>query len=519
MKTAGSDPTPQVPLTPSQERLVLITTAIVSGIGFADMTAVNTALPVIQSELSMDATSAHWVAEIYLLFVASLMMMGGALGDRFGRRRVLRAGILAFAGASLFCALAQTSGMLIFARAVQGVAAALAMPSSLALLNACFPRERRGQAVGSWAALSSMMIPLGPLVGGAAVDLLSWHWIFLINLPLAALALVTLRGIPRPPYDPPEVSRLDVPGALTITGGLGSLVFGLLEGARRGFGDDIVQLALVAAAILLPLFVVIEARTRQPMLPLWLFKRRTFVLVNLQTLLLFGGFHGSIFLLPFFLIQVYGFSAFQAGAAGLPVSLAVLTLSRPAGRLMDRFGPGPILAGAPFLVAGGLFLLSRTPADGAFLTDMLPAIVLFSIGIGLFVTPLTTVSMNAAGEGRSGLASGVNNTMARVSGLIAIALMGLVLTAGFGRYFVPGLESLPLNDEQIAALTDNIKQLGAMTPPPSLNNEHIEIFENLVRAAFTDGFQNALLAASLSVTAAGLVGVIGLRRIRLSDEQ
>ncbi len=500
-------------LTRAQEKLVLVTTAVVSGMGFADMTAVNTALPIIQTELAMDATSAHWVAEIYLLFVASLMMMGGALGDRFGRRRILRYGIIAFAASSVLCAASGSAATLILGRAAQGIAAALAMPSSLALLNACFPPERRGRAVGSWAAITSMMIPLGPVVGGAAVDLLSWQWIFLINIPISAFTLYTLRGVPAPPYDPPVGGRLDIPGVTAITLGLASLVFGLLEGARRGFGNDIVIASLAAAAVLLPLFLIIEATRREPMLPLWMFRRRAFAMANLQTALFFGGFHGAIFLLPFFLIQVFGYSAFQAGITALPVSAAIIIMSTPVGRFMDRFGPGPLLAFAPFLVAGGLYMLARVPADGDYLGDILPAILVFAGGIGCYITPITTVAMNAAGEGRSGLASGVNNTVARVAGLIAIALFGILLTTGFTATLTPRLDGLGLNADQMTAAASQIKRLGAMIPPETLTGPQAEAFRVAVREAFADGFKNALMAAAGLLFLAGVVGVLGLRKI------
>ena len=506
------------PLTPTQERLVLITTAVVSGMGFADMTAVNTALPVIQNKLGMDATSAHWVAEIYLVFVASLMMMGGALGDRFGRRRILRYGIIAFAASSVLCAMSDTAAFLIFGRATQGIAAALAMPSSLALLNACFPPERRGRAVGSWAVITSLMIPLGPVVGGAAVDLLSWQWIFLINIPISALALITLRGIPPPPYDPPVGGRLDIPGVAAITCGLASLVFGLLEGARRGFGDDIVIASLAAATVLLPLFLIIEALRREPMLPLWMFRRRAFGMANLQTALFFGGFHGTIFLLPFFLIQVFGYSAFQAGAVGAPISVAIIVMSRPVGYFMDKFGPGPLLAIAPFLVAIGVYILGQTPADGSFLHDILPAILFFAVGIGFYITPITTVSMNAAGEGRSGLASGVNNTIARVAGLVAIALFGLLLTSGFSTYLISRIDRLGLNTDQMVTVTGQIKRLGAMTPPNGLTGPQTEAFRDLVREAFANGFESALTVAAILIFLAGIVGILTLRKITAMPE-
>ena len=501
------------PLTPRQEKSVLFTTAIVSGMGVADMMAVNTALPVIQRQLGMEAASALWVAEVYMLFVASLMMMGGALGDRFGRRRVLRYGIVAFAATSMLCALSPSSGMLIFARAAQGVAAALAMPSSLALLNACFPPARRGQAVGSWAAVSSLMIPLGPLVGGAAVDLLSWHWIFLINLPLCAIAYVLLRGVPKPPYDPPLGAALDVPGVVAVTTGLGALVFGLLEGSRRGFGDELVIASLVAAAVLLPLTLLIEAKSPHPMLPLWMFRRRVFMMINLQTFLFFAGFQGVMFILPFFLIQVSGYSALQAGAVGLPIAAAIALMSRPAGRFMDFFSPRPLLASAPFVVTAGIYLLAQVPVESDFIRHVLPAILFLALGLGLYVTPVTAVAMNAAGEGRSGMASGVNNTVARIAGLISIALTGLVLTSVFSRQLLGGIPSLGLDAAQTAAVARRVQHIGTLIPPEGLNDAQTQAFVNLVHQAFAGGFHTAMLFAAVFVFLAGLIGLLMLLNI------
>ena len=499
-------------LTKSQEKKVLMTTAIVSGMGFADMMAVNTALPVMQTQLGMDAASALWVAEIYLLFVASLMMMGGALGDRFGYRRVLRYGILAFAASSLLCAVSTSGDMLIFARATQGLAAAFVLPSSLALLNACFPPDQRGKAIGSWTAISSMMIPLGPLAGGAAVDLLSWHWIFIINLPLCAAAYFFLRGVPRPPFGQTATARLDIIGIIGITSGLGALVFGLLEGARRGFADDLVIVSLIAAAILLPLLIVYEAICKSPMLPLWMFRRRVFVLVNMQTFLFFSGFQGALFLLPFFHIQVYGLTALQAGAAGLPISIAMVLLSRAVGKLMDKHGAGPLLASAPFLIAGGLFWLAQVPADGTYFRHVLPPLVILSTGMGFFIAPLTTVALNAAGEGRSGLASAVNNTMSRVAGLVSVAMMGVLLTNGFTKSLAANLAALGLDAEQLSLINGQVQRLAALVPPASLSQDQVDALDMTVRTAFTVGFSDAVLVASASMALAGVVGVIGLKK-------
>lgn len=500
------------PLTPRQEKAVLLTTAIASGMGFADMMAVNTALPVLQRELRMDASDALWIAEIYLLFVASMMMMGGALGDRFGRRRILYFGIFAFAASSIFCAASDSASGLILGRAAQGLAAALVMPSSLSLLNACYPPERRGQAIGTWTAISSMMIPLGPLVGGAAVDFLSWHWIFLINIPLCMVSLFFLRQVPKPPFEPPLKSHIDVPGLIGTTAGLGALVFGLLEGARHGFTDEWVVSSLVASALILPITLLFEAKSENAMIPIWMFRKRLFLIANFQTFLFFMGFQGTMFLLPFFHIQVFGFSALEAGAAGLPIPIAIILLSRPVGRIMDIKGPGILLATSPFIVACGFFLLSQVSQNGTYLHDILPAIVLIAIGLGLFITPITTVALNAIGDDNTGLASAVSNTVSRVAGLISVAVLGVLITHGFASSLSEGLVSLGLNAEQITSLASQAQQLGTLTAPGFLDASKADAFYLVTKGAVTDGFTRAVFVAGVFMLLAGITGVVGLRK-------
>jgi EmrB/QacA subfamily drug resistance transporter len=308
------------------DRDVLISTSIASSMVFIDTTAVNTVLPAIQRSLDTALTDAQWVVEIYMLFLASLLLLGGALGDRFGRRRVFRLGIILFAFASLACGLSQTPLQLIAARAFQGIAAALLTPASLALLNASFPPDRRAAAVGAWSAVTALAVPLGPVLGGALADWLSWHWIFFINLPLSIAALYALRNVERPRFDPQIASSFDLAGAVVITLALGGLVYGLLELSRRGLSDDFVLAGFVVSAIGLPLFIFIESRAENPLMPLSLFRIRTFTGINLATFLLYGGLHGSSFFIPFKFISTHGYSAAQAGAALLPLPLAIFDL-------------------------------------------------------------------------------------------------------------------------------------------------------------------------------------------------
>jgi MFS family permease len=293
----------------SNEARVLAATAIASAMAFVDMTAVNTALPLMQQALGASVTDAQWIMEIYILFLSALLLTGGALGDRFGRLRLFRLGVVSFVLASLACGLSQTASQVIVARALQGAAAALMTPSSLALLNASFPPERRGQAIGAWAAITSLVVPLGPVLGGALTQWFSWHWIFLINLPLGVAVLMIGRNLERPRWDPPEAAAFDLWGAAAITLSLGAFVYAALEIPRLGALHPAIILGLAISLMSIVAFVTIESTARHPMLPLGLLRQRRFTGISLATFFLFGGFQTTTFYFPFVLVQAHGYSA------------------------------------------------------------------------------------------------------------------------------------------------------------------------------------------------------------------
>jgi len=473
--------------TPNERRVVLAT-SLANGAGFVDMTAVNTALPVIQHQLGASITGAQWIVEAYMLFLTTAILVGGALGDRLGRRTVFRWGVAGFAVTSVACALATSTEALVLARAAQGLAAALMIPSSLALLNASYPPERRGRAVGLWVTITSFAVPLGPLLGGALTDLAGWQWIFIINVPLCAVAYRTVRHVQRPRWDPPEGAPMDIPGALTAMVGLGGLTVAGLEAPRLGATAPVVLAALAVGIAGLALFIRVESRAAAPMLPLHLFRRPTFGGINLQTFLFFGGFHGATFFIPFMFIQARGFSAFEAGMTLLPLSLFISGMSRVSGWFTDRIGRKPPLLVGPVIAAVGVAAIGSTSPDAGYWDGYFAWICLMSFGIGITIVPLTATAMNAAGEGRSGIAAGVNNALARAGQLLAVAVLGMALVPAFEASLGSRLDAAGLPAAAKAAIVGQSIRLSEIELPAGLSASTADAADAAIRAAFFDGF-------------------------------
>lgn len=407
----------------------LAATILGSSMAFIDGSVVNVALPAIQRDLSAGTAGIQWIVNAYLLLLGALVLIGGSAGDRYGRRRVFLAGIVLFTIASVGCGLAPGVGTLVVARAAQGIAAALLVPSSLAILGASFDPDERGRAIGAWAGFGALMSALGPILGGWLVDTLSWRAIFFLNVPIAAAAVwLTLRAVPE--SRDPAAGPLDWTGAVIVAVGLGVLTWALTEAARRGFGDAWVLAGLAGGAILLVAFVIIETRVRAPMMPPALFRSRDFSGANLLTLLLYFALSGALFVLPFELIRGHGYSATQAGAALLPLPIVMGLFSRQAGRLNDRIGPRWPLTVGP-VIAGVGFAALALPAQGTpYWQGFLPAMLVLSVGMTLAVAPLTTTVMSAVDTHQAGVASGINNAVARVAGVVAVAVLGLVFFGG-----------------------------------------------------------------------------------------
>jgi EmrB/QacA subfamily drug resistance transporter len=414
--------------------LTLIAAILGSGIALLDGSIVNVALPAIEDELGGGLAGQQWVVNSYLLTLGSLILLGGSLADVYGERRILAIGLASFGIASVLCALAPTIETLVAARAAQGMTSALLTPASLALIATTFDDEKeRGAAIGTWTAWGSIAAVIGPLVGGLIVDVTTWRWIFGVNVPFVVATLALLRYAVAPDaLSGRRTRRIDVPGAVLAALGLAAPVYALIEQPSRGWTSPIVLAGLAGGAILLTAFVLWERRAPDPMLPRGLFAGRNFTFANVETLLVYAGLSSLFFFLTIFLQQVAGWSALASGLAGVPVTVLLFLLSSRIGALSSRFGPRFFMSAGPLVAATGVLLLVRVDEDVAYATDVLPAMVLFGLGLAMTVAPLTATVMADAGSGNSGIASGVNNAVARVAALAGIAVVGVAVAGRSG---------------------------------------------------------------------------------------
>jgi EmrB/QacA subfamily drug resistance transporter len=418
-------------------RWVLLGTVLGSAIASIDATVVGIALPAIGRDFTTGLATLQWVVTAYTLTLAGLLLLAGALGDRYGRRRVFIIGVVWFAAASALCGFAPDASTLIAARALQGVGAALLTPGSLAIIEASFRPSDRGRAIGAWSGLSGVATAIGPFLGGWLVQAVSWRLIFFINLPVAAAVVaVAWRHVPES-HDPDATGRVDLPGGALVTLGLIGLTYGLIEGPSRGWGAPAVLGALAAGVLLIAAFAVWQRRAANPMLPLGLFSSTQFTATNLVTFVVYGALGGALFLLPIQLQQVSGYTALAAGTALLPVTLIMLTLSARSGALAARIGPRLQMSAGPVVAGAGLALFARIGPGGNYLTEVLPAVAVFGLGLAVTVAPLTATVLAAAPARHAGMASAVNNDVARAAGLIAVAVLPAVAGITGSAYLRP----------------------------------------------------------------------------------
>ncbi len=433
------------PLTPARRRWTLVATIIGSSLTFIDATVVNVALPALQADLQATITEVQWVIEAYALFLGALILVGGSLGDQFGRKRVFLLGVVVFTVASIGCGFAASPAMLIASRAVQGIGAALLVPGSLAIISATFDEAERGRAIGTWSGFSAITTAVGPVTGGWLVEHVSWRAAFFLNVPLAVVVLVLSLRFMNESRDPSRTSQIDLAGAALAVLGLGSTVFGLLEWAPLGARHPLVLGGLTLGGSSLVALFIVERRAKNPLLPTALFRSRPFTLANLLTLLLYAALSLVMFLAPLNLIQVQGYTATAAGAALLPLPAIMFGLSRWSGSLVARIGSRLPLTVGPAIAAGGLALYARPGIGGSYWATFFPAITVLGLGMAVTVAPLTTTVMGAVDPRHAGVASGVNNAVSRVAGLLAIAVFGVLLGLAFDARARSRIDRLPLS--------------------------------------------------------------------------
>ncbi len=483
---------------------ILAATILGSSMAFIDSTVVNVALPALQASFNASVVDVQWVVEAYGLFLAALILVGGALGDLLGRRLVFLIGVSIFAAASVGCGLAGSIHQLIFARSIQGVGAALLVPGSLAIISKSFDEKSRGQAIGTWSGFTAITTAIGPVLGGWLVQHASWRWVFLINLPLAAAVIVI--SLWRIPESRNTAARsIDWLGALLATVGLGGIVSGFLEAVNLGWKSPIVLGGLIGGSLCLALFVLLESTSSSPMLPLTLFESRSFSGANLLTLCLYAAVGIFFFVFPLNLIQVQGYSTTATGAAVLPFILLMFLLSRWSGGLVARYGArGPLIIG-PLLTAVGFVLFAVPSVGGSYWRAFFPAVMIVGFGMAVTVAPLTTVVMSSVPQDRAGTASGINNALARVAGVLAIAVLGIIMVAAFGSRLRHNLAHTPVSPEIVQQLEANSSKLGGLQAPAGADDQTRAAIREAIRKAFVFGFRVVMLmCAALSLVSAGI---------------
>ena len=483
---------------------ILAATILASSMAFIDSTAINVALPALQASFHATVVDVQWVVESYGLFLGALILVGGSLGDVFGRRLIFLSGVTIFTLASVVCGIAPGIHPLIIARSIQGVGAALLVPGSLAIISTAFDEKSRGQAIGTWSGFTAITMAIGPVLGGWLVDHASWRWVFFINVPLAAAVIaISLWRVPE--AGSATAHRVDWLGAFLATLGLGGLVYGCIESTNLGWKNPMVFGSLIGGLACLTGFVALEARTSSPMVPLVLFRNRDFSGANLLTLFLYSALGIFFFLFPLNLIQVQQYSATAAGAAMLPLILTMFLLSRWSGGLVARYGARSPLIVGPIIVAVGFVLFAIPAVTRSYWGVFFPPIMVLAFGMALTIAPLTTDVMNSVNQDHVGIASGINNAVARVAGVLAIAVFGIVLISAFGARFDHALQHLSLPSAILQDLRAHETRLAGLQAPANLDPNTRVALANMIQQSFIFAFRIImLLCTGLALASAAI---------------
>jgi EmrB/QacA subfamily drug resistance transporter len=497
------------------QRLTLVATILASTVVFLDATVVNVALPAMERDLGMGLAGQQWVVEAYLLALVSLLLVGGSLGDHFGRRRIFAIGLAGFGVTSILCAVAPSTGVLVGLRGLQGLAGALLVPGSLAILTATFNGEARGRAIGTWTAWSGISTIAGPAAGGFFTETLSWRFVFWINVPLLVVTLLlTVRGV-KESRDPSAARGFDIPGVVLSALGLGGPVFALIEQPTYGWTDPVVLVPLLAGLVCFAAFILREATARAPMLPLRLFRVRNFAVANAATLTIYAGLFGSSFFLTLYLQQVGGYSPLAAGLASVPVSLMLFVLSPRFGAFTARVGPRLPMAVGPIVGGIGLLLLMRVDVHPSYVTEILPALFVFGLGLSATVAPLTTTVLNSVDEHNAGIASGTNNAISRVAGLLAIAVLGAAVSAQFSSSLQNDLAKPNLSPraEHVVSSAKS-EPLASGDEADDLSGGERPTVAAAIETSSRDAFRLSALIGACLMFAGGLTSALGIENPR-----
>jgi EmrB/QacA subfamily drug resistance transporter len=514
LRLGRAERSPRLGWVTRQQRLTLIATILGSTVVFLDGTVVNVALPAISNGLDVGLAGQQWVVEAYTLALVSLLLVGGSLGDQFGRRRMFVAGLIAFGATSALCAIAPSSELLIGARALQGIAGALLVPGSLAIVAATFEGEARGRAVGTWTAWTGIATVLGPAGGGGLIGLTSWRAIFWVNIPLIAVTVaLTLHSV-RESRDEDAFLGIDWLGILLSAIGLGGPTFALIEQPARGWEDPVVWLPMVTGVVCFGLFILREATARHPMMPLSLFRIRNFWVANLTTLTAYAGLIGGLFFVGLFLQQVAGYSPLEAGLATTPISILMFFLSPRFGRIASGTGPRLPMSVGPIVGGIGLLLLLRVGSDPDYVTDVLPGLLIFGVGLSATVAPLTATVLDSVDEHHVGIASGVNNGVSRVAGLLAIAVLGAVISAHFDGALDSQLGPAPLSAPAATAVSDAKEKPLAVPETNRLTAAEADRIETAAADASTSSFHLGIGIGGVLMILGGIVAGLGIENPR-----